>query len=148
MSIRRSLLLAVFALALPLAACVPPANPGTTTTTTTTTQPGGWPGASCLDGAGTDGTAAPDLAYSGTPNVRGNAVLSGTFSGGAVTFSGNGTCSGLAIAATTIVRAADAAAATAQCSALGAGTDPATSYTGSPWTLPADAWACSETYVL
>lgn len=144
MSFRRSYLLALFALALPLAACTPPAAPGTTTTTTAAP---GWPGAGCLDGAGSDGAAAPDLKFSGTPNVRGNAVMSVILSGGNVVFSGDGTCSGTPAAATTIVRADDAATAAATCDSLGAG-DEATSYAGSPWTMPADAWACSETYFL
>jgi hypothetical protein len=145
MTRRRSYLLALFALALPLAACVPPSGPGTPTTTTV--APGEWPGATCLDGAGTDGSEAPDLAFSGTPNVRGNAVISIVFSGGTFVPSGNGTCSGTPFAATTIVRADDEASAAAICDSLGAG-DGATSYTGSPWTLPADAWACDETYFL
>lgn len=136
MSVRRPLFLALFALAIPLAACAPPTTP----------NPSGWPGASCLDGAGTDGSVAPDLKFSGTPNVRGNAVLSAHLTGGNVVLSGDGTCSGAPFAATTIVRAADEAAADSICASLGAGD--ATAYAGSPWTLPADAWACSETYFL
>ena len=146
MSRRRLFLIALFARALPAAACTPPTGGGTTTTTTTTADD--WPGAGCLDGAGTDGSVAPDLYFSGTPGVRGNAIMSGAFSNGSFVLSGNGSCSGVQVAATTIVRADSQSEADAACAALGAGTDPATSYTGSPWTLPADAWACSETYFL
>jgi hypothetical protein len=141
MSRRRLFLTALFALALPLAACAP--EPGGTPTTT---QPDGWPGAGCLDGAGTDGSAAPDLYFTGTPGVRGNAIMSGSFSNGAFVLSGDGSCGGQQVAATTIVRAASQSEATAACAALNAGTAAAATYTGSPWTLPADAWACSETY--
>ena len=149
MSRVRTFLLAVAALALPLAAaCTPPPTGGGSTTTTPTTNPSGWPGASCLDGAGSDGAEAPDLDYSGTPNVRGNAVLTGAFSGGVFVFSGDGSCSGVPVAAPTIVQADTESEATDLCTGLGAGSESAVSYTGSPWTLPADAWACSETYFL
>ena len=144
MSRRRLFLIALFALALPAAACAPQPGGGTTTTTT----PSGWLAAGCLDGAGTDGSVAPDLYFTGTPGVRGNAIMSGAFSNGAFVLSGNGTCAGQQVAATTIVRADSQSEATAACAALSAGTDAATTYTGSPWTLPADAWACSETYFL
>ena len=129
---------------MPAAAWAPQPGGGTTTTTT----PSGWPAAGCLDGAGTDGSVAPDLYFTGTPGVRGNAIMSGAFSNGAFVLSGNGTCAGQQVAATTIVRADSQSEATAACAALSAGTDAATTYTGSPWTLPADAWACSETYFL
>jgi hypothetical protein len=145
MSRRRLFLIALFALAPPLAACAPQPGGGTTTTTT---QPDEWPGATCLDGAGTDGAVAPDLYFTGTPGVRGNAIMSGSFSNGAFVLSGNGSCAGLQVAATTIVRADSQAEATEACTALNAGTEAATTYAGSPWTLPADAWACSETYFL
>jgi hypothetical protein len=140
-TVRRTSVIAVATVAVGMfiaAACAPMAPPG-----------GGaaWPGPGCLDGDGNDGATAPDLRFSGTPNVRGNAVVSVSFVGGEFVPSADGTCSGLPVAATTIVRAPDAATAAATCAALGAGTV-ATSYTGSPWTLPADAWACTETYFL
>jgi hypothetical protein len=143
MSRRLVVLATISAVLLPLAACAP-MGPGTPTTTVPGDQ---WLGAGCLDGEGTDGATAPDLNFSGTPNVRGNAVLSATISGGGVQFSGNGTCSGQPVAATTIVRAPDQASAAAVCDSLAAGNG-ATSYTGSPWTVPSDAWACPETYLL
>ena len=102
--------------------------------------------AGCIDGAGTDGSVAPDLLYSGVPNRRGNATFSATFSGGVFSISGNGLCSGLPVGAITIVRAASAGAADAACTALGAGT--ASSFAGTPWTLPADGYSCSETITL
>ena len=147
MTRRRHIFIALLALALPLAAACAP-QPGGGTTTTTTTQPDSWPGAGCLAGAGTDGSSAPDLYFTGTPGQRGNAIMSGSFSNGAFVLSGNGTCAGQQVAATTIVRADSQSEATAACAALGAGTDAATTYAGSPWTLPSDAWACSETYFL
>lgn len=139
----RTVLLASLGLVLPVAACAAPAGP----VPTTTTPPVEWPAAGCLDGAGADGTAAPDLRFSGVPDVRGNAVLSITIVGGAFQFSGDGTCSGQPVAATTIVRADDQVEADAVCDSLGAGA-PATAYAGTPWTMPSDAWACAETYLL
>ena len=117
-------------------------TPGATTTTS-----GQWLAAGCLDGAGTDGAVAPDLLYSGIANRRGNATFSATVANGVFSISGDGTCSGLAVGAFTIVRAASATAAGTTCDSLGAGAT-ATSMTGSAWTVPADAYACSETITL
>jgi hypothetical protein len=136
------LLVAIGAMFLAAGACTAPA----TGTTTTTTTPNGWVAAGCIDGAGSDGNAAPDLKYNGTPNQLNNATISVTIVDGLPEVSGNGTCSGQPFAALTIVRAADATAADAVCSGLGAGT--ATSYSGTAWTLPADAYACSLTTTL
>ena len=136
MSTRRTAAaLAVAALIAVATACAP--EPGT---------PGTWVQAGCIDGAGTDGNAAPDLRYSGTPNQVGNAVFFARISGGTFSLSGDGTCSGLPVGAITIVRAANQAAADLTCTGLGQGT--ATSFTGSPWTLPSDAWSCSATVTL
>lgn len=135
------LVLALGGIALAGGACTA-ATPGATPTTS-----GQWLAAGCLDGAGTDGNAAPDLLYSGIANRRGNATFSTTVSNGVFTISGDGTCSGLAVGAFTIVRATSAAAAGTTCDSLGAGAT-ATSMTGSPWTVPADAYACSETITL
>jgi hypothetical protein len=142
-----AVLIAVGGIALAAGACSAPAGAGGTTTTTTTTS-ATWVAPGCLDGAGTDGSLAPDLLYSGIPNHRGNATLSAVLGGGGVTISGNGSCSGQPVAAITIVRAADASAATTVCASIGAGTDPATSFAGTAWTLPADAFSCSETITL
>ena len=122
------------------AACAAPTTPSVPTV------PGGWLAAACIDGAGTDGNQAPDLHYNGTANQAGNATISAFLVGPLFTISGNGTCSGTPVGAITIVQAADKAAADSVCSALGQGT--ATSFTGSPWTLPADAWSCSNTITL
>jgi hypothetical protein len=119
------------------AACAAPTTP------TVPTVPGGWLAAGCIDGAGTDGNAAPDLAYNGTANQAGNATISAFLVGSMFSISGNGTCSGTPVGAITIVQAANQAAADGVCSALGQGT--ATPFAGSPWTLPADAWSCSAT---
>lgn len=119
------------------AACTaPPTNP-----------PGTWLAAGCLDGAGTDGAAAPDLLFNGTQNTRNNATFFATFSNGSFSLSGNGSCLGLPVGAVTIVRAADQATADTICTDLGAGA-PATSFTGSAWTAPADAWSCADTATL
>jgi len=109
--------------------------------------PGPWLAAGCLDGAGTNGIAAPDLLYNGTPNQRANARFFAVLANGTLTFSGNGTCSGSPWGAITIVRAPGAAQAGALCASLNSGPT-ATSFTGSAWTAPADAWACSETILL
>ncbi|UDY35917.1 hypothetical protein [Dermatobacter hominis] len=122
------------------AACAAPTTP------TVPTVPGGWLAAGCIDGAGTDGNAAPDLNYSGTANQAGNATISAFLVGSLFSISGNGTCSGTPVGAITIVRGADQAAADTICSSLGQGT--ATAFAGSPWALPADAWSCSNTIVL
>jgi hypothetical protein len=136
-----AVLIALGGVALATGACAAP----TTGTGSTTTAPT-WVPAGCIDGAGTDGTLAPDLLYSGLPNRRGNATISTNYTGGVFIVSGDGSCSGLPVAAITIVRAADKSAADTQCTALGAGT--ATSFAGTPWTLPADGWSCSETITL
>ncbi len=140
------LALAITAGVFAIGACSPMPAPGTTTTTSTTV-PSPWPGATCLDGAGTDGAAAPDLLFNGTPNARGNATFFLTYVNGSFSFSGNGTCGGLPAGAITVVRAASKSAADALCVSLNSGTN-ATSFTGSPWTLPADAWSCDQTISL
>lgn len=141
MSRRLSVLVFVLgAVALAAGACAAP------TTGTTTTTSGAWIAAGCIDGAGSDGSASPDLQYNGTPNQRGNATISAVILGGTFNISGNGSCAGQPIGAITIVRATDPGAANAICSSLGAGT--ATSFTGSSWLLPTDAYSCSETITL
>ena len=114
--------------------------------TTPTTVPGAWPAAGCIDGAGTNGSTAPDLKFNGVPNQRGNATISAVILGGSFSISGDGTCSGQPVGAITIVRAADLTAANAECATLNAGT--ATAFAGSAWTLPADGYSCSETITL
>lgn len=134
------LLVALGAMTVAAGACTAPAT-GTTTTTA-----GSWVPAGCINGAGSDGAAAPDLLYSGIPNHLGNATISAVIGGGTFTISGDGTCSGQPVGAITIVRATDVGAASAICTGLGAGT--ATSFTGTAWTLPADAYSCSSTITL
>jgi hypothetical protein len=107
------------------------------------TTSGTWVPAGCLDGAGTDGSAAPDLLYTGVPNAVGNAIFFATISGGVFSLSGDGSCSGLPVGAVTVVRATDQAAADTLCTNLGQGT--ATPFAGSAWTLPADGYSCTET---
>jgi hypothetical protein len=133
-------------IALAAGACSAPATGGTTTTTTTTSA--SWVAAGCLDGAGADGSLAPDLLYSGIPNHRGNATISAVLGGGGVSISGDGSCAGQPVASITIVRATDAGAATTVCASIGAGTDPATAFAGTAWSLPSDAFFCSETITL
>ncbi len=125
------------------AACAPMPPGGSTTTTV----PGTWLAAGCLDGAGTDGSAAPDLLFNGTPNSRGNATFFATISNGTLALVGNGSCVGLPAGAITIVRATNEVNAGLLCEAASSGAT-ATSFTGSPWTAPADAWACSDTIPL
>ena len=139
---RNRLIAAAVALVVVLgaAACAAPTTP------TVPTVPGGWLAAGCIDGAGTDGNAAPDLAYNGTANQVGNAKISAFLIGSTFAISGNGTCSGTPVGAITIVQAASQSAADSICSTLGQGT--ATAFAGSPWTLPADAWSCSNTITL
>lgn len=151
-----AVLIAAVGIAVAAGACTAPAGGGTTTTTasttttssTTTTAAPVWLAAGCIDGAGTDGSLAPDLHYNGVANQRGNATLSVVLTMAGVVVSGDGSCAGQPVAAITIVRAADQAAADAECAALNAGTLPATSFTDSAWTAPADAWSCSETITL
>jgi hypothetical protein len=149
-------------IALAAAACTPPATTTTTTTsttastttssttsttsTTTTSTVPAWVAAGCLDGAGTDGAVAPDLKFNGLPNQAGNATFSALIAGSSFSISGNGTCSGQAVGAITIVRAADQSTADGICSSLGQGT--ATAFAGTAWTLPADAYSCSNTIAL
>jgi hypothetical protein len=114
---------------------------------TTTTLPGPWLLPGCLDGAGTDGAAAPDLLYNGTPNARGNATFFATIGSGGLTLVGNGSCFGLPAGAITVVRADNETDAVFLCEAANSGSG-ATSFTGSPWSAPADAWACSDTIQL
>ena len=132
--------LAAAALVIGAAACSPMPTGGTTTTTV----PGPWLLPGCLDGAGTDGNAAPDLFYNGTPNSRGNAVFFATISNGVFSLVGNGSCLGLPVGAVTIVRANNETDAGILCTSLNSGGG-ATEFTGSPWTAPGDAWACDET---
>ncbi len=146
------LLVAIGALLLAAGACAAPTSGTTTTTTsttttsttTTTTTPGTWLAAGCIDGTGSDGAAAPDLKFNGTPNQLNNATFSALLGGENVfTISGNGTCSGQVVGAITIVRAPDLTSASAVCDGLGAGS--AISFAGTAWTLPADAYSCSLT---
>lgn len=127
--------------AISLSACSAEPGPGTGGGT-------GWVAAGCVPGNQAGSTVHPDINFSGTPNVRGNGVLSGNWSNGQFVVSADGSCSGAQFAAMTIVRAADQGAATAACTALNAGNDPAKATTGSGYNLPADAWVCSETYYL
>jgi len=140
---RKHLVVIVLAAVVTVAAACTPTMGGSTTTTT----PGSWLVAGCLDGAGTDGATAPDLLFNGTPNQRGNAQFFASLANGTLSFSGNGTCQGTPFGALTIVRAGTAGQAASACAALEAG-ETATSFTGSAWTAPADAWACSETILL
>jgi hypothetical protein len=140
-------LIVIGGIALAAAACTPPTTtPTTTTSTTTSSTVPAWVAAGCLDGAGTDGAVAPDLKFSGVPNQAGNATFSAIIAGSSFSISGNGTCTGQAVGAITIVQAVDQATADGTCSSLGQGT--ASSFTGSAWTLPADAYSCSNTIAL
>ena len=138
-SIVRLSMVAVAAAALSLSACATEEGPG---------GGGAWVPAGCVAGNTTGGTVHPDIQFSGATNVRGNGTLSGNWADGNFVVSSDGSCSGVKFAAMTIVQAADQAAANSLCALLGAGTDPATATAGSGYSLPADAWACSETFFL
>lgn len=141
MTIRRMIPLALAAGLFVIGACSPMPGTGTTTTTTTTTS-ASWIPAGCLSGGNT-AQSQPDLFFNGTPNQRGNAVFFLTYANGSLGLSGDGTCTGLPVGSITIVRAASQSAADALCASLNSGA-PATSFTGSPWSLPADGWSCSD----
>ncbi|MEI2639165.1 MAG: hypothetical protein V9F03_09250 [Microthrixaceae bacterium] len=115
------------------------ADPGPSTT---------WVPAGCIAGNQAGGAVNPDILFSGNANVRGNGTLSGNWSNGVFVVSTDGSCSGAKFAAVTVVKAATQLEADNTCATLNAGTGPAASSTGSGYSLPADAWVCSETFYL
>lgn len=101
---------------------------------------GGWVAAGCFD-APAEGI--PDLRYSGTPNVVGN--LTASVDPSTFALSANGTCAGVALDAPnnfTLVRAADATAASSTCSTLGLSNGVSQVNAEYPG-FPADAWVCN-----
>ncbi len=101
---------------------------------------GDWLAAGCYNSAV---VGAPDFAFSGTPNVKGNLTVALDIA--TLSLSENGSCAGIPLAAPyafTLVRANGELAAGATCSGLGLGDGVGQIQSDYP-AFPADAWVCN-----
>jgi hypothetical protein len=117
------------ALAAGLGACSPMTPPS-----------GDWLAAGCYNSAA---AGAPDFAFSGTPNVKGNLTVALDIA--TLSLSENGSCAGIPLAAPyafTLVRATGELAAGATCSGLGLGDGVGQIQSDYP-AFPDDAWVCN-----
>jgi hypothetical protein len=117
------------ALATGLGACTPVMPPN-----------GDWLAAGCYNSAV---VGAPDFAFNGSPNVKGNLTVALDIA--TLSLSENGSCAGIPLAAPyafTLVRANGELAAGATCSGLGLGDGVGQIQSDYP-AFPADAWVCN-----